>query len=192
VINAILQVIAVVVTAVSWVPQAFRLLGSRDHSGVSLSSWALGGITGLVFCLYGISSHVWSLTLSEGAFAIGAAFIVATLIGWVRTGIYCTAGCAVSVLVVALASATFIGVLGIIGALGMRLLQLFRTAHSQSVAGMSSASWALLAANVTAWGLYGLRTNHWPLVVMSVLALASALVLLVVAHRVRSRTLGEV
>lgn len=185
-INVILQVIAVVVTAVSWIPQAVRLLGSRDHSGVSLSSWGLGALTGLVFCLYGISSHVWSLALSEGAFAIGATFIVSTLIGRVRTGIYCVIGAGASVLTVMLASATTIGVLGVIGALGMRLLQLYRTARSQSVAGMSSASWALLAANVTAWGLYGLRTNHWPLVATSALALSSALVLLVVAHHVRS------
>lgn len=188
--NIILQIIAVVVTAISWVPQAYRLLRSSDHSGVSLSSWGLGALTGLVFCLYGISSHVWSLTLSEGAFAIGATFIVGTLIGKVRTVLYCVLGVVASVLVVVVAPATFIGVVGIIGSLGMRLLQLLRTVRERSVAGMSSGSWALLAINVSAWGLYGLRTGRWPLVVMSVLSLISALVLLIVARRIRSSSVS--
>jgi len=60
-----------------------------------------------------------------------------------------------------------------------------RTLHTKSVAGMSSGSWALLCANVTAWGLYGLRTDHWPLVVTSALALIAAAILLGVARHFR-------
>lgn len=185
VINTVLQAIAVVVTAVSWVPQAVRSLHSSDRTGVSVSSWGLGAATGLVFCLYGITSSVWGLAVSEGAFALGAAAIVAPLVGPRRTMIYVGLCAVASVLVVWLSNSTMIGVIGIAGALGMRLLQMVRTLRTRSVAGMSSGSWILLCANVTAWGLYGLRTDHWPLVVTSALALAAALALLIVARHFR-------
>lgn len=177
-----LQAVAVIATALAWLPQTVKSLRSADRTGVSVSSWILGAATGLVFALYGISTHVWSLVGSEGAFAVGALVVVGTVIGLRRTLTLAALAVVLSILTVRYASADAIGVVGIIGTLGMRVLQLLRTLKTRSVAGMSSASWILLTLNVAAWGLYGLLAGRWPLVVTSAVALASATALLLVSH----------
>jgi uncharacterized protein with PQ loop repeat len=182
VINLLLQAVAVVVTAIAWLPQTIKSLRAKSVAGVSVSSWAVGAITGLVFCLYGIKTSVWSLTVSEGAFAVGAALLISTIQGVKKTAAYVALAVLLSLLAVLLLTPIEVGVVGIAGSLGMRVLQIGKTLRTKSVAGMSSWSWALLALNVTAWGLFGLRTNRWPLVVTSAVALSSAVFLLKVAR----------
>jgi uncharacterized protein with PQ loop repeat len=182
-LEVILQVVAVVSTAIAWVPQARKILKSTDRSGVSVLSWTLGGLTGLLFALYGVRSHVWSLVLSEGAFTIGALLIVAALIGIKKTlGLV---GLSVFIFVAAFFLSPFeVGMLGVFGSLGMRVLQIYSTVTTKSVAGMSRGSWMLLSTNCAAWGVYGALSAHWPLVLTSVAVLLSSVVLLVLSKRV--------
>jgi uncharacterized protein with PQ loop repeat len=183
--NLLLQFVAVVVTAISWVPQAWWGWRSADTHGISVSSWGLGAGTGMVFCLYGLRSGVWSLALSEGAFALGAGLVVAVVVGWSRVIPSVLGAVLASIIIVLVASPTEIALLGIAGSLGMRLLQLVRTWHTKSTAGMSRTAWVLLLVNVLAWGVFGWRTGRWPLVVTSAIVVASAVALLIVVGMVK-------
>jgi uncharacterized protein with PQ loop repeat len=188
VINLTLQIIAVLATAFAWVPQVTKSLKSADRRGLSGASWTLGAVVALVYVLYGISAHIWSLLLSEAAFALGACWVVATLIGWRRVGLFTIAVLTPSVPLVLFASATTIGILGVIGAVSMRLFQSAKALRTRTAAGVSAGAWALLSINVTAWGLYGWRTHHWPLVATAVLTLAASISVLATNRMISHQT----
>lgn len=84
-----------------------------------------------------------------------------------------------------------IGVIGIFGALSMRVLQIVRTLKTKTVAGMSRTSWLLLCANVGAWGGYGLLIDNWLLVVTLGLALGAAVVVLGVSQHFRAPSASQ-
>lgn len=185
-LDIILQAVAVAATALAWIPQFVLILRRRDLAGLSTSSWALGGATGLVFALYGLRTHVWSLTASEGLFALGALVITAFLVkpGRLAVSLPPVAGAAY---LLSLCPGVIIGVVGFIGSLLMRVLQIHRARQSPSTSGISATSWLLLTLNCSAWGFYGALTNHWPLTATSVMVLAASLILVLQVRVLRQK-----
>ena len=184
----VIQAVAVMATATAWIPQAVTSIRSTDRSGVSLSSWAAGGVTSAIFLLYGLSSAAWALAASEGAFAVGACIVVATV---ASTRIALVAGLAGLVLGGAMlvwVPPIGFGIAGMVGVLSMRSLQLIKTAREKQTAGMSTSSWLILSLNLVAWGLYGALTGRWPLIVSSVIGLVTSAALLLVLHRTNQHT----
>jgi uncharacterized protein with PQ loop repeat len=118
---------------------------------------------------------------------MGSVVVLGTLGSWRRLVPYIVLSAALSVAAVVLLTPVEIGVLGLLGSLSMRAFQTQRTWVTKSTAGMSYGSWVLLLINVTAWGVYGLRTNHWPLVATSGIVLISSVVLLLMVYRFRTR-----
>jgi uncharacterized protein with PQ loop repeat len=180
-----LQVVAVVVTAVSWLPQWWRVLRSRSD-GLSRAAWAQAAMLGGTWAIWGLQEQVWSLALSEGAFAVGALAILATVLPGGRFAVYALVALAAAAAAAVWVPATWLAVGGLAGSTAMRLSQVVAMVRSRSSDGVATTAWVLLCLSGTAWGAVGLATGEWPLVVGAVLGIVSTALLAAVARRFAS------
>jgi hypothetical protein len=178
----VLQGVAVVVTAVSWLPQWWRTLrGSTE--GLSRAAWAQAAVLGGTWALWGLQAQVWSMALSEGAFALGCLAILATAMPRRRFAAYALAAALTAAAAAVWLPAVWLGVGGVVGSTAMRVAQVIEMVRSRASAGVASSTWLLLGLSGTAWGAVGLATDEWLLVVGAVLGIiGTALIAVVAAH----------
>jgi uncharacterized protein with PQ loop repeat len=180
-----LQVVAVVVTAVSWLPQWWRVFRAR-RAGLSRAAWAQAAMLGGTWAIWGVQAEVWSMALSEGAFAMGALAILATVLPRGAFAVYVLLALAAALVAAVWLPATWLGVAGLVGSTAMRLAQVAAMIRSRSSDGVASTTWVLLCLSGTAWGAVGLATGEWPLVVGAVLGIVSTALIAGVARRLAS------
>ena len=73
---AVLGYAAALCSTVSFVPQAFRILKTRDTSGISAPMYALTTVGFSLWLAYGIARLEWPLILTNGICLVFAAFIL--------------------------------------------------------------------------------------------------------------------
>jgi uncharacterized protein with PQ loop repeat len=171
-----LALLAAALTAACTLPQLHRAF--RDTQGVSVSAWLQGLFLGTIWATYGAATGQRVLLLSEGAFALGSAAIAWRLLPPPR------------------ATASLLGCIGLVGtlywllgpgaclilasiaSLTARLAQIATSVRARSAAGISVATWLLLAASNALWAANGLVRND---IVFAWSAATGALASLIVA-----------
>lgn len=148
-----LALLAAALTAACTLPQLHWAF--RATKGVSLSAWLQGLFLGTIWATYGAATGQRVLLLSEGAFALGSAAIAWRLLPPPRAAAS-VLGC------IALVSTLFwlLGpgaclILASIASLTARLAQIATSVRTRSAAGVSVATWLLLAASNALWAANG-------------------------------------
>ena len=62
-------------------PQILELVRSRDASGVSVSSWALGAVGAALWMIYYVGAHLWAAFIATGLAGV-ASLTIAVLATW--------------------------------------------------------------------------------------------------------------
>jgi len=161
----LVQAAAVILTAVSWVPQMYRVLVSPDRSGVSPAAWLIGVVLSGVWCIWALREGMWAFLLSEGSFMCGSLLILALIRGWGRALLCTTAASVVAAGAVAVIPTSWFAAVGIVLAAAIRLSQLGRIVRGQTSAGVSGSVWLILIAANTLWAVVGV-VQHQPALVI--------------------------
>lgn len=135
-------------------PQLWRSLA--DVRGVSAAAWVQSWALGAMWAAYGTSSGVWALAFSEGAFAAGSALIVGRLMRPGRAVIVLLSSAALVAAGYLLLPAGVCLVAATVASLIARGSQVRALVVARSAAGVSTATWLLLAAANASWALVGL------------------------------------
>ncbi len=180
---ALAPVFAGVLAVPQFVPQLRIALTAEDISGVSWTWAALTSVNNAAWCAYFVRSHYWIALIPGGAVMIVAGALAVQLARRGKTTIVST-----TLLVVwsALLAAVDIGLgrapLGAVltGAFVLQvapsLWSAYRTRHP---AGISRGTWLLILAELTCWGLYGIRSSDPRLITLGSLGvIASTLMLM--------------
>ncbi|WP_139142724.1 hypothetical protein [Humibacillus sp. DSM 29435] len=122
-----------------------------------MSAWLQGLFLGAIWAGYGVATGQWVLLLSEGAFALGSAAIVWRLLAPPRA-LVSLLGC------ISLVAVLFwlVGpgpclILASIASLTARFAQIVTTVRTHSAAGVSIATWSVIAASNAAWAANGVQ-----------------------------------
>ncbi|OFE15552.1 hypothetical protein BA895_22570 [Humibacillus sp. DSM 29435] len=147
--------VAAALTTAGTLPQLHRAF--RVVEGVSVSAWLQGLFLGAIWAGYGVATGQWVLLLSEGAFALGSAAIVWRLLAPPRA-LVSLLGC------ISLVAVLFwlVGpgpclILASIASLTARFAQIVTTVRTHSAAGVSIATWSVIAASNAAWAANGVQ-----------------------------------
>jgi uncharacterized protein with PQ loop repeat len=180
---ALAPVLAGVFAVPQFVPQLRIALTDQDISGVSWTWAALTSVNNAAWCVYFVLSHYWTALIPGGAVMIVAGVLAAQLAKRDK------ATRASRTLIAAWSAVLAIVGIGFgraaLGAVltGAFVLQVapslwsaYRTRHP---AGISRGTWLLILAELTCWGLYGIRTCDPRLITLGSLGvIASTLMLM--------------
>jgi uncharacterized protein with PQ loop repeat len=180
---ALAPVLAGVFAVPQFVPQLRIALTDEDISGVSWTWAALTSVNNAAWCAYFVLSHYWTALIHGGAVMIVAGALAAQL---AKRGKATSAGTSLISAWSALLAIVDVGFgrasLGAVltGAFVLQvapsLWSAYRTRHP---AGISRGTWLLILAELTCWGLYGIRSSDPRLITLGGIGvIASTLMLL--------------
>ena len=179
----LVTVIAVVLDSAFMWPQAVKLVRTLDIAGVSALTWSFGIIFSVAWTAYAATIELWSLFASNIACTLAAvlALWAGTKAGWpIRYTIYSFLASAASILVAFVAPYLIVAVLTV-GAVLFAIPQFIRILRSESVSGVSSATWWLNVAVSSSWLTVAVYNSALGVIianVASIIALLSVLVAL--------------
>ena len=176
-------VLAGVIAVPQLVPQLRIALTNRDISGVSLTWAALTSVNNAAWCAYFVLSHYWTALIPGGAVTIVAGVLAAQLAKRGKTTRASTTliaawGALVAIVAIGFGRAPLGAVLtaAFVLQVAPSLRSAYRTRHP---AGISRGTWLLILAELTCWGLYGIRSSDPRLITLGSLGvIASTLVLM--------------
>jgi uncharacterized protein with PQ loop repeat len=184
-------IVATILAVGSLVPQAVRLLRTRDIAGVSVLWTALGTITNLAWFAYALARGLWAgvpATLATAAF-YGFLFVTLVRFGG-RPGAALRGGIAWAMLLTAV---TVIGGWSALGAvLGVSYAvqiapSLWTAWRTYAPTGIAPGTWVLFLVQVVLWGYYGLEEQDWAIKGFALTGIVSSLLMLVRWAMTRSR-----
>ena len=158
-------IVASILAVGSLVPQAVRLLRTRDVAGVSVLWTALGTVTNLAWFAYALARGLWAgvpATLATACF-YGFLFVMLVRFGG-RAGAAVLGGLAWAVFLTAI---TLIGGWSALGAvLGISYAvqvapSLWTAWRTYAPTGIAPGTWLLVFVQVILWGYYGVEEQDW-------------------------------
>lgn len=166
-----------------FVPQLRIALTEQDISGVSWTWAALTSVNNAAWCAYFVRSHYWTALIPGGAVTLVAGALAAQL---AKRGKASSAGATLIVAWTAVVASVGLAYgRAPLGALltGAFVLQvspsLWRAYRTRHPAGISRGTWLLILAELTCWGLYGIRSSDPRLITLGSLGvIASTLMLM--------------
>jgi uncharacterized protein with PQ loop repeat len=185
-------ILATILAVGSLVPQALRLLRTRDIAGVSVLWTALGTITNLAWFAYALARGLWAgvpATLATAAF-YGFLFVTLVRFGG-RPGAALRGGIAWAVLLTAV---TVIGGWSALGALlgvsyAVQIAPSLWTAwRTYAPTGIAPGTWVLFLVQVVLWGYYGVEEQDWAIKGFALTGIVSSVLMLLRWTMTRSRT----
>jgi uncharacterized protein with PQ loop repeat len=184
-------IVATILAVGSLVPQAARLLRTRDIVGVSVLWTALGTVTNLAWFAYALARGLWAGVPATLATACFYGFLFVTLVRFGgRFGPAVLGGIAWAAL---LAGVTLIGgwsALG--GVLGVSYAvqvapSLWTAWRTYAPTGIAPGTWVLFAVQVILWGYYGIVEHDWAIKAFAVTGMVSSSLMLLRWAMTRSR-----
>ena len=172
-------------------PQVVRLLRRKDATGVSATGavWALAGFG--LWTIYGLDRHLGPVTVANAQSVAGflAAAVLARRYGGsaprlVPVSVAVAAGLAVAVALPAEAVGWLAVAVGATAYLPQARVALRR--DGSALAGVSIATYVLVAISGTLWATYGLFQHDVIIVTPNLLTVPSAVLIALRAHRHRS------
>lgn len=180
---ALAPVLAGVFAVPQFVPQLRIALTDEDISGVSWTWAALTSVNNAAWCAYFVLSHYWTALIPGGAVMIVAGALAAQLAKRGKTTSASTTLIAAWSALLAIIDIGFgrahLGAV-LTGAFVLQVApSLWRAYRTRQPAGISRGTWLLILAELTCWGLYGLRNSDPRLITLGSLGvIASALMLM--------------
>ena len=184
-------IVASILAVGSLVPQAVRLLRTRDIVGVSVLWTALGTVTNLAWFAYALARGLWAgvpATLATAGF-YGFLFVTLVRFGG-HAGAAVLGGTAWAVL---LTGVTVIGGWSALGAvLGMSYAvqvapSLWTAWRTYAPTGIAPGTWVLFFVQVILWGYYGAEEQDWAIKGFALTGIVSSLLMLLRWAMTRSR-----
>ncbi len=184
-------VVATILAVGSLVPQAVRLLRTRDVVGVSVLWTALGTATNLAWFAYALARSLWAGVPATLATAGFYGFLFLTLVrfgGLARPALL--GGVAWAVL---LTGVTLIGGWSALGAvLGVSYAvqvapSLWTAWRTYNPTGIAPATWVLFLVQVILWGYYGVEQQDWAIKGFALTGIVSSSLMLLRWTMTRSR-----
>ncbi len=191
---SILGMTAVVLSILFAWPQAWKSLRTADLAGISSVSTLLVFATSSTWFAYGLIVDDLALTVANAVTVVAVSVTLAALARRHRVGSRQVMSVvppwlAVTVAAMAFTGVTGVGVVGIALAVSMVVPQAFRVFRHSRIEGVSTATYALLAAVGATWLAYGFVVGD-PIIVMPNLfmtPLAAAIAIRTAASRRRIR-----
>jgi uncharacterized protein with PQ loop repeat len=184
-------IVASILAVGSLVPQAVRLLHTRDIVGVSVLWTALGTITNLAWFAYAVARELWAGVPATLATAAFYAFLFVTLVrfgGRARPAVL--GGVAWAAVLTGL---TLIGGWSALGAvLGMSYAvqvapSLWTAWRTYAPTGIAPGTWVLVLVQVILWGYYGVAERDWAIKGFALTGIVSSSLMLLRWAMTRSR-----
>lgn len=180
-----LQTSAVIITALSWLPQWWRTV-QHSSRGLSSSAWAQATTLAATWTLWGTQAHVWSMAISEGAFTIGGLLVLSNVLTRSRQVQFAAVALATATTAAVCLPAYWLGLAGVIGSAVIRLTQIQAMLRAGTSDGVSVTTWTLLAISGTAWGAVGILVDQPLLVAGAATGLTTTALVAVAANRASS------
>jgi uncharacterized protein with PQ loop repeat len=184
-------IVATILAVGSLVPQAARLLRTRDIAGVSVLWTALGTVTNLAWFAYALARGLWAGVPATLATACFYGFLFVTLVRFGgRARAAALGGIAWAVL---LAGVTLIGGWSALGAvLGVSYAiqvapSLWTAWRTYAPTGIAPGTWVLFLVQVILWGYYGVEEQDWAIKGFAVTGIVSSSLMLLRWTMTRSR-----
>ncbi|HEX9260842.1 MAG TPA: PQ-loop domain-containing transporter [Acidimicrobiales bacterium] len=187
--------IAVVVASVlavgSLMPQATRLLRTRDVVGVSVLWTALGVVTNLAWFAYALARALWAGAPATLATASVYCFLFLTLVRFgapARSAVFGGVTWAAFLTASAVAGgwSTLGAVLGV--SYGVQVAPSLWTAwRTYAPTGIAPGTWLLFLAQVLLWGYYGIVEHDWAIKGFALIGIGSSLLMLLRWATTRTR-----
>ena len=193
-------IVATVMAITALVPQARRLLLTRNTAGVSITWTVMGTVTNAAWFVYVSTEGLWAsapATVVSSLF-YGWLFVLLTRLGtpWamaVRIG----AAWAVALIVVTVL--TSLAVLGTVLGLAFALQvapSVWTAYRTYAPAGVAPGTWLLTFIQVFLWGTYGIAHDDAPIIIFSITGSAASSLMLarwaVTRHRVPAPVVGTI
>lgn len=186
-----LQIIAVVTTAVAWIPQWWLASRAHNSADVSTSAWAQAGAIGMTWGLWGAAAHVWALAFSNGLFALGTFAILATLLKRNEALLVIAAAISIGISAVTFVLAALLGATACFFSVTARLAQVAKLRRTRTATSVSASTWFLLAISSAIWALVGAITGQRPLLVGGVVSVVFSVAVTLVTRWTRVQTAYE-
>jgi uncharacterized protein with PQ loop repeat len=183
--------VASILAVGSLVPQAVRLLRTRDIVGVSVLWTALGTVTNLAWFAYALARQLWAgvpATLATALF-YGFLFVLLLRFGG-RAGAAVLGGAAWAAF---LTGVTLIGGWSALGAvLGVSYAiqvapSLWTAWRTYAPTGIAPGTWVLFLVQVILWGYYGIEEHDWAIKGFALTGIVSSSLMLLRWAMTRSR-----
>jgi uncharacterized protein with PQ loop repeat len=176
-----------------FVPQLRIALTDQDMSGVSWTWAALTSVNNAAWCAYFVLFRYWTALIPGGAVTIVAGALAAQLANRGKTTSASTtliSGWAALLLIVGIGfgreSLGTVLTAAFVLQVTPSLWSAYRSPHP---AGISRGTWLLILAELTCWGLYGIRSSDLRLITLGSLGvIASTLMLIRAAGTTPDRT----
>jgi uncharacterized protein with PQ loop repeat len=184
-------IVATILAVGSLVPQAVRLLRTRDIVGVSVLWTALGAVTNLAWFAYALARGLWAGVPATLATACFYGFLFVMLVrfgGRARTAVL--GGTAWALL---LGGVTLTGGWSALGAvLGVSYAvqvapSLWTAWRTYAPTGIAPGTWVLFLVQVLLWGYYGAEEHDWAIKGFAVTGIVSSTLMLLRWLTTRSR-----
>jgi uncharacterized protein with PQ loop repeat len=184
-------VVATVLAVGSLMPQAVRLVRTRDVVGVSVLWTALGVVTNLAWFAYALARELWAGAPATLATASVYGFLFVAL---VRFGAPARAAVVGGVTWAAvLTAATIVGGWSALGAvLGVSYAvqvapSLWTAWRTYAPTGIAPSTWVLFLVQVLLWGYYGMVEEDWAIKGFALIGIGSSLLMLLRWATTRTR-----
>jgi uncharacterized protein with PQ loop repeat len=184
-------IVATILAVGSLVPQAARLLRTRDIVGVSVLWTALGTVTNLAWFAYALARGLWAGVPATLATACFYGFLFVTLVRFGgRSGPAVLGGIAWAALLVGVTViggwSALGGVLGVSYAVQVAP-SLWTAWRTYAPTGISPGTWVLFLVQVILWGYYGIVEHDWAIKAFAVTGMVSSSLMLLRWTMTRSR-----
>lgn len=182
---------ATVLAIVSLIPQARRLLLTRDASGVSITWTAIGTVTNAGWFVYVSTEGLWA---SAPATVISSGFYAWLFLLLARLGtpwpVAARLGAAWAVVLVVMTAATSLAVLGAVLGLAYAIQvgpSVFTAYRTWAPTGVAPGTWLLMLLQVVLWGVYGIAHRDVPIMIYGVTGITAAVLMLARWYVTRDR-----
>lgn len=185
-------VIAATVLAItSLIPQARRLIRTRDTAGVSITWTAIGCVTNAGWFVYVSTEGLWASAPATVMSSVFYAWLFALLS---RLGtpwqVAAKLGAAWAVTLVVMTAFTSLAVLGTVLGLAYSIQvgpSVWTAYRTWAPTGVAPSTWVLTLVQVILWGVYGIAHEDVPIMIYGVTGLLAAMLMLARWYRTRDR-----
>jgi uncharacterized protein with PQ loop repeat len=176
--TSLLGLVASVVFIARLMPQPVRLARSGVADGVSPLAALNAVVVAVAWVVDGLIAGLPVVWVVSVVAMVPGAWAVVLLREHIRPTDLVCAGAWIAALLIALATGTFAGMLGV-GVVVTQGPQVWRAVREDDLDGLSPATWWLSILDAVTWGAYGLAVGHAALVGYAAVLSASAVTVLV-------------